>query len=97
MKIDQSRKDFSILTNNKWIYFDNACQSLCPQSVINDTGLINSCNQSQETKAAVARQRIELEKTNIYGTPLIFINNKGLVGPKPYRAYDRSLKSNLFK
>lgn len=35
MKIDQLRKDFSILANNKWIYFDNACQSLRPQSVIN--------------------------------------------------------------
>jgi cysteine desulfurase/selenocysteine lyase len=35
MKIDQSRKDFPILVKNKWIYFDNACQSLRPQSVIN--------------------------------------------------------------
>ncbi|MFA5894783.1 MAG: cysteine desulfurase [Candidatus Shapirobacteria bacterium] len=34
MKIDQTRKDFSILTNNKWVYFDNACQSLRPQAVI---------------------------------------------------------------
>lgn len=34
MKIDQVRKDFSILANNKWIYFDNACQSLRPQPVI---------------------------------------------------------------
>lgn len=35
MKIDQSRIDFPILAKNKWIYFDNACQSLRPQSVIN--------------------------------------------------------------
>ena len=34
MKIDQTRKDFSILAKNKWIYFDNACQSLRPQSVV---------------------------------------------------------------
>ncbi|MCL4354198.1 cysteine desulfurase [Patescibacteria group bacterium] len=34
MKIDQVRKDFSILADNKWIYFDNACQSLRPKSVI---------------------------------------------------------------
>ncbi|MCL4353946.1 cysteine desulfurase [Patescibacteria group bacterium] len=35
MKIDQLRKDFSILDSNKWVYFDNACQSLRPQSVVN--------------------------------------------------------------
>lgn len=62
-----------------------------------DTGSIVSCSESQETKAAVVRQRIELEKTNIYGTPLIFINNQGLVGPKPYRVYERILKRNIFK
>lgn len=59
---------------------------------------IANCSQSQETKTGVARQRIELEKTNIYGTPLVFINGKGLVGPKPYRVYDRILNSyNFFK
>jgi protein-disulfide isomerase len=59
---------------------------------------IQSCAQSQETKTAVVRQRIELEKTNIYGTPLVFINSKGLVGPKPYRVYDRILNTiNIFK
>jgi protein-disulfide isomerase len=57
---------------------------------------IAQCSQSQDTKAAVARQRIELEKTNIYGTPLIFINNKGLVGPKPLRVYDRVLNGLKF-
>ncbi len=57
---------------------------------------ITQCSQSQETKTAVARQRIELEKTNIYGTPLIFINNKGLVGPKPLRVYDRVLNGLNF-
>lgn len=57
---------------------------------------IATCSQSQETKTAVARQRIELEKTNIYGTPLVFINNKGLVGPKPLRVYDRVLNGLKF-
>lgn len=68
--------------------------------VLNDMGYntnsIDICSQSQETKTAVARQRIELEKTNIYGTPLIFINGQGLVGPKPYRVYDRILNSFNF-
>lgn len=57
---------------------------------------IQSCSQTQETKAAVAKQRIELEKTNIYGTPLIFINEQGLVGPKPYRVYNRILNNFQF-
>jgi len=57
---------------------------------------IAQCSQTQNTKAAVARQRIELEKTNIYGTPLIFINEKGLVGPKPLRVYDRVLNGLKF-
>lgn len=61
--------------------------------VLSDLGYsttdILSCSQTQETKAAVARQRIELEKTRIYGTPLIFIDEKGMVGPKPYRVYNR--------
>lgn len=53
---------------------------------------INSCINSPETQSAVVERRIELEKTNIYGTPLVFINGKGLVGPKPYRVYERILK-----
>jgi protein-disulfide isomerase len=57
---------------------------------------ITKCSQSPETKTAVARQRIELEKTNIYGTPLVFINSRGLVGPKPFRVYDRILNGLKF-
>lgn len=56
-----------------------------------DSTAINACVNEPETKTAVLKQRIELEKTNIYGTPLVFINGKGLVGPKPYRVYDRIL------
>ncbi len=56
-----------------------------------DTSKITACVNASETKTAVLKQRIELEKTNIYGTPLVFINGKGFVGPKPYRVYDRIL------
>lgn len=52
---------------------------------------INSCESNPQTNVAVTDRRIQLEKTNIYGTPLVFINGKGLVGPKPYRVYDRLL------
>jgi len=57
-----------------------------------DVNKINSCTISPETNNEVVERRIELEKTSIYGTPLIFINGKGLVGPKPYRVYQRMLK-----
>lgn len=61
-----------------------------------DINAINSCIDSVETQSAVVERRIELEKTNIYGTPLLFINGKGLVGPKPYRVYERILKGWRF-
>lgn len=61
-----------------------------------DVEAINTCSQSPETQSAVVERRIQLEKTNIYGTPLVFINRKGLVGPKPYRVYERILKGFRF-
>ncbi len=61
-----------------------------------DVDAINSCSTSSETNSAVVARRITLEKTNIYGTPLVFINGKGLVGPKPYRVYERILKGWRF-
>ena len=61
-----------------------------------DVEAINSCASSQETNSSVVERRIQLEKTNIYGTPLVFINGKGLVGPKPYRVYERILKGWRF-
>lgn len=61
-----------------------------------DVSAINTCSQSSETQSSVVERRIQLEKTNIYGTPLVFINGKGLVGPKPYRVYERILKGLRF-
>ena len=61
-----------------------------------DVDAIYSCSTSTETNSAVVERRIQLEKTNIYGTPLVFINGKGLVGPKPYRVYERILKGWRF-
>lgn len=34
MDTNSLRKDFSFLKDNKWIYFDNACQSLRPRQVV---------------------------------------------------------------
>jgi len=59
-----------------------------------DTEKIKECLASQETKDIVKKQLEELQKTNIYGTPTVFINGQALVGPKPYRVYERMLKNN---
>lgn len=81
--------------------FENSKEDIAKQEFVDDLlkevgynlDEINTCSTSKETNMAIVERRIELEKTNIYGTPLIFINNKGLVGPKPYRVYDRMLKT----
>ncbi len=80
--------------------FDNSKEDIAKKEFVDnllkdvgyDVNSINSCVVSTETNLAVVERRIELEKTNIYGTPLIFINGKGLVGPKPYRVYERMVK-----
>jgi hypothetical protein len=56
-----------------------------------DVAALRACEADPQTTVGVTARRIELEKTNIYGTPLIFVNEKGLVGPKPYRVYERML------
>lgn len=84
--------------------FENSKEDIAKKefvdSILEDVGYdvaaINTCSQSQETQSAVVERRIQLEKTNIYGTPLIFVNGKGLVGPKPYRVYERILKGWRF-
>ena len=38
----------------------------------------------------------ELNKTNMYGTPTIFINDKAFVGPKPYRVYRSAINRFIF-
>ena len=57
---------------------------------------INQCMNSQETKDVISKQFREISKTHVYGTPTVFINGKVLVGPKPYRVYERALKGWRF-
>lgn len=57
---------------------------------------INECANSLEIKTAVENQVQELNKTNIYGTPTIFINGKAFVGPKPYRVYRSAINKFIF-
>ncbi|MFZ3015934.1 MAG: DsbA family protein [Minisyncoccia bacterium] len=61
-----------------------------------DVEKINSCVNSPETKTAIENQIKELNKTNIYGTPTIFINGKAFVGPKPYRVYRSAINKYIF-
>jgi protein-disulfide isomerase len=61
-----------------------------------DVKKVNECANSPETKTAVENQIKELNKTNIYGTPTIFINNKAFVGPKPYRVYRSAINKYIF-
>ena len=61
-----------------------------------DVKKVNECANSAETKIAVENQTKELNKTNIYGTPTIFINGKAFVGPKPYRVYRSAINKFIF-
>ena len=61
-----------------------------------DPAAIDACVTDPQTEAAVAAQMKEVQKTNFYGTPTIFINGVTFVGPKPYRVYAISLKGLFF-
>jgi len=64
--------------------------------IIEDAGMnrnkIESCAESNESYELTNNQMNELKKTNVYGTPTVFINEKAVVGPKPYRVYKRLFK-----
>jgi protein-disulfide isomerase len=58
-----------------------------------DVEKINNCIKNPKTKTLVSEQVSQLMKTNLYGTPTVFINGKALVGPKPYRVYRNTLNT----
>lgn len=61
-----------------------------------DIKKVNECMNNPETKTIVENQVKELNKTNMYGTPTIFINGKAFVGPKPYRVYRSAINKYIF-
>ena len=61
-----------------------------------DVKKTEECIANPDTKTAVDAQVKELNKTNIYGTPTIFINQKAFVGPKPYRVYRSAINKFIF-
>lgn len=56
-----------------------------------DMDEFNTCVEDPATEQAVKTQIEQITKTNIFGTPTIFINGKPFVGPKPLRVYAISL------
>lgn len=61
-----------------------------------DVKKVNDYANSPETKQMVENEITELNKTNLYGTPTIFINDKVFVGPKPYRVYNSAINRFIF-
>lgn len=61
-----------------------------------DPKKINEYINRKETKEKIEMEISELNKTNIYGTPTIFINEEVFVGPKPYRVYKSAINKFIF-
>lgn len=61
-----------------------------------DVKKVDECANSVETRNIVENQVEELKKTNMYGTPTIFINGKAFIGPKPYRVYRSAINKYIF-
>jgi hypothetical protein len=57
-----------------------------------DKEMINQCSDSERIQNMTKLQISEIQKTGIYGTPTVFINEEAVVGPKPYRVYRRLLE-----
>lgn len=61
-----------------------------------DKDLIMEKVNDPEINREVKKLMYEIDKTGIYGTPTVFINEKPVVGPKPYRVYRMLLTNSLF-
>lgn len=79
--------DKSKLTDQEYIK-----KSISDNLLINKSDL-EICINSLATKNSVENLKKEVEKTNFYGTPTIFINDKVFIGPKPYRIYKNAINN----
>lgn len=52
-----------------------------------DSETIRECVESERIENLMRTQRQEVTNTGLYGTPLLFVNETPVVGPKPYRVY----------
>ena len=57
-----------------------------------DSDKILQCSHDIDIELKINESIKNIESTNIYGTPLIFVNEQILVGPKPYRVLKSFLK-----
>jgi protein-disulfide isomerase len=48
------------------------------------------------TSIQIQKRLYEIDKTGIYGTPVVFVNGKPVVGPKPLRVYRMMLTGSWF-
>ena len=82
-------EDVSLLT-------DNSATDTVLTNLGLDASKIDACAAQPETETAVKSLYTEIQKTNFYGTPTVFINGEPLVGPKPYRVYAIQLEGFFF-
>lgn len=61
-----------------------------------DAAKINVCVNDPATEVTVRKQMAEIQKTNFFGTPTIFIKDHVFVGPKPFRVYAIGLEGLLY-
>jgi hypothetical protein len=91
--------------NRKFVEFNNELFKIDASAIKNEDELlkvvenmglnkeaIRQCSYTERIQNLTQRQISEIQKTEIYGTPTVFVNGEAVVGPKPYRVYKRLLK-----
>jgi hypothetical protein len=61
-----------------------------------DKASLDACVADPQTEALASAQLQEIQGTNFYGTPTIFIGDEVFVGPKPYRVYAIGLEGFFY-
>ena len=61
-----------------------------------DAAKIEACANDPATSEAVTEQLHQIKNTNFPGTPTVFVNGEGVVGPKPARVYAIMLKGLFY-
>lgn len=54
---------------------------------------LSECLQNSLTNGRQQYLLQEISQTNLYGTPLVFINSQAYIGPKPWRVYRHAIKA----
>jgi len=60
-----------------------------------DTGQFRECVETHKHKADIEHDYNDGVKQGIYGTPTFFINNKKIVGPKPFKEFKKIIDEEL--